>query len=87
MSSKADLAGIIGSSCNIGSDCLYGECTNNVCSAPLLKCPSANGKSQCDSYFSALLFSSLLYLLYRSFLFLLSSFHLTSSCHRLTLLG
>jgi hypothetical protein len=46
MSSKADLAGVIGSSCNIGSDCLYGECASNVCSAPFLKCPSANGKSQ-----------------------------------------
>jgi hypothetical protein len=63
MSSKADLAGVIGSSCNIGSDCLYGECTSNVCSAPLQKCPSVNGESQerSLSQFVSLLYSTLLY--------------------------
>jgi hypothetical protein len=63
MSSKADLAGVIGSSCNVGSDCLYGECTSNVCSAPLQKCPSVNGESQerSLSQFVSLLYSTLLY--------------------------
>ena len=57
ISSRADTAGVVGSSCNVGSDCLYGECTINVCSAPLRQCPSENGKSQRVLYLSSLLFS------------------------------
>lgn len=57
ISSRADTAGLVGSSCNVGSDCLYGECTSNVCSAPLRQCPSENGKSQRLLYLSSLLFS------------------------------
>jgi hypothetical protein len=82
MSSKADLAGVIGSSCNIGSDCLYGECTSNVCSAPFLKCPSANGKSQWDFYFFSLLFSSfpsVPFLSFSSVLISLNSRHIIGS--------
>ena len=38
--------GAIGSPCTINSDCLYGQCTNNVCTAPILQCPtSILGKS------------------------------------------
>ena len=67
ISSRADTAGLVGSSCNVGSDCLYGECTSNVCSAPLRQCPSENGKSQRVLYSSSLLFfSSFLYLLHSS---------------------
>ena len=43
--------GVIGSPCTISSDCLYGQCTNNVCSAPNLQCPtSILGKSLQQSF-------------------------------------
>ena len=46
-SSAAAPIGDIGSTCRISSDCLYGQCTGNVCTAPILECPtSVFGKSK-----------------------------------------
>jgi hypothetical protein len=32
----------VGESCLNGPDCLYNQCTRNVCTAPPLQCPSSN---------------------------------------------
>ena len=32
--------GAINAACSVGSDCLHGVCTSNVCTAPILQCPT-----------------------------------------------
>ena len=45
-SPAAGTGGAVGSSCNLGRECLYGLCSSNVCTAPELRCPtSASGTS------------------------------------------
>ena len=34
--------GAIGTACTTASNCLYGLCTNNICSAPPLTCPTVS---------------------------------------------
>ena len=34
------LTGAIGSTCTTGTNCLYGLCLNNICTAPALTCPT-----------------------------------------------
>jgi hypothetical protein len=48
--SLASIYGDIGSSCNQDTDCLYGECSNNICTEPQQECPTSIVDSECSGH-------------------------------------
>lgn len=54
--SKFDTVGEVGSACGSNSDCLLGNCSNSVCAAPVLRCPSivpsavCSGNGRCEYF-------------------------------------
>eukprot|EP01033_Poteriospumella_lacustris_P023332 gene23332-biopygen7964 len=50
LSSGGDTAGLPGSSCTTGDDCLYGSCSSSVCIVPLMTCPSSVSEVECSGH-------------------------------------
>jgi hypothetical protein len=49
-SSSTALSGAVNTTCASGSDCFYGQCTNNICTAPKLQCPTSKLGSVCSGH-------------------------------------